>query len=66
MDNHPYITTLTDAEWVLIQPLLPADAPTGRPRRHSLRTIVDAICYAVRAGHAWRLLPQEWPPWKTV
>lgn len=66
MDTHPYSTTLTDAEWRLIQPLLPADAPTGRPRRHRVRTIVDAIFYAVRAGHAWRLLPQEWPPWKTV
>ena len=66
MDSHSYSTTLTDAEWALIQPLLPAEAPTGRPRTHSLRTIVDAIFYAVRAGHAWRLLPQEWPPWKTI
>ena len=66
MDTHPYSTTLTDAEWRLIQPLLPADAPTGRPRRHRVRTIVDAIFSAVRAGHAWRRLPREWPPWKTV
>lgn len=66
MDTHPYSTTLTDAEWAIIQPLLPAEAHTGRPRTHSLRTILNAVFYAVRAGHAWRLLPQEWPPWKTV
>ncbi|HET8908031.1 MAG TPA: IS5 family transposase [Ktedonobacterales bacterium] len=66
MDIHPYSTTLTDPEWELVRPLLPQEPRTGRPRQHSLRTLLDAIFYAVRAGHAWRLLPQEWPPWKTV
>jgi len=53
-------------EWTLIRPLLPPESRTGRPRRHHLRTLLDAIFYAVRAGHAWRLLAQEWLPWKTV
>jgi transposase len=66
MDTHPYATSLTDSEWALIRPLLPPESRTGRPRRHHLRTLLDAIFYAVRAGHAWRFLPQEWPPWKTV
>jgi putative transposase len=66
MDAHPYLTTLSDAEWELVRPLLPPPATTGHPRRHGLRTLLDAIFYAVRAGHAWRLLPREWPPWKTV
>jgi putative transposase len=66
MVTHPYATSLSDTEWELERPLLPADASTGCPRRHSLRTLLDAIFYAVRAGHAWRLLPQEWPPWKKV
>jgi putative transposase len=66
MDTHPYTTSLSDSEWELVRPLLPPEARTGRPRRHSLRTLLDAIYYAVRAGHAWRLLPQEWTPWKTV
>jgi putative transposase len=61
-----YATDLTDAEWTLIQPLLPPDAPTGRPRVHSLRTILNAIFYQLRTGGAWRFLPQEWPPWQTV
>ena len=68
MDTHlcRYATDLTDAEWHLIRPLLPAQAHTGRPRRHSLRTILNAIFYQLRTGGAWRFLPQEWPPWQTV
>jgi putative transposase len=66
MDAHPYLTTLTEAEWELVGPLLPPPPRTGHPRRHSLRTLLDAIFYAVRAGHAWRLLPRDWPRWKTV
>src|SRR5579859_4709026 len=61
-----YATDLTDTEWDVIRPLLPPDAPTGRPRLHPVRTILNAIFYALRTGGAWRFLPQEWPPWKTV
>lgn len=61
-----YASDLTDAEWTLIRPLLPPDAPTGRPRLHSLRTVLNAIFYQLRSGGAWRFLPQEWPPWQTV
>jgi transposase len=61
-----YLSDLSDGEWELVQPLLPPPATRGRPRRHSLRTILDAIFYVVRAGGAWRLLPRDLPPWKTV
>jgi putative transposase len=61
-----YASDLTDAEWTLIEPLLPPQAPTGRPRMHSLRTILNAIFYQLRTGGAWRFLPQEWPAWQTV
>jgi putative transposase len=57
---------LTDAEWEVIRPLLPTQARTGRPRRHSWRTILNAIFSQLRTGGAWRFLPQEWPPWQTV
>jgi len=66
MDTHRYLTDLSDAEWEILEPLLPPEARTGRPRVHRLRTLVDAIFYALRSGGAWRLLPAEWPPWKTV
>jgi transposase len=61
-----YATDLTDAEWRLLAPLLPVVAATGRPRRHSRRTVLNAIFYVLRTGCAWRFLPQEWPAWQTV
>jgi putative transposase len=67
METHTtYLTDLSDAEWRLLEPLLPPPARTGRPRRHRVRTIVNAILYMLRSGCAWRLLPADWPPWKTV
>ena len=62
----PYATSLTDAEWAILAPFLPAPARTGRPRRWPLRAIVDAILYVLRTGGAWRHLPREFPPWPTV
>src|SRR5215210_3070698 len=61
-----YPTDLSDAEWECIEPHLPIPRAAGRPRRHSLREILDAIFYIVRSGCAWRLLPHEFPPWKTI
>jgi transposase len=66
MQVHSYPTDLTDAEWLLLAPLIPAVKPGGRPAIHERREIVDAIRYLLRAGCAWRLLPQDLPPWQTV
>ncbi len=52
-----YSTDLTDAEWTVIEPLLPAACPHGRPRLRSMREIVNGIFYVLRGGIAWRLLP---------
>jgi putative transposase len=38
----------------------------GRPRLHSPRGILDAIFYVLKSGCAWRLLPHDFPPWRTV
>lgn len=61
-----YPTDLNDSEWTVIAPYLPAATSVGRPRRHSLRAIVNAIFYVVRSGGAWRMLPRDFPHWKTV
>jgi hypothetical protein len=61
-----YLTDLSDAEWEYIEGLLPTPENKGRPRLHSLREILNAIFYVVRSGCAWRLLPHDFPPWKTV
>ena len=63
-----YPSDLTDAQWQVIEPYLPARAPggRGRPRTWPLRVITEAILYVARAGCAWRYLPGEFPPWRTV
>src|SRR5690349_11526125 len=61
-----YPSDMTDAQWALIEPLLPPAKTGGRPEKHSRRDLVDAILYVVRAGWAWRALPADFPPWETV
>jgi putative transposase len=61
-----YPTDMTDEQWELLFPLLPCAKPGGRPRRVDIRAIVNAIFYSVVAGCAWRMLPQDFPKWKTV
>jgi putative transposase len=38
----------------------------GGPRFHGLRAILDAVFYVLKSGCPWRLLPRDFPPWKTV
>ena len=65
-----YPSDTTDAQWALIEPLLPAPGwlagRGGRRAKHCRREIVDAILYVVDNGIKWRALPADFPPWSTV
>ncbi len=61
-----YQTDLSDAEWSCLEPHLPVPNATGRPKMHGTREILNAIFYVLKSGCAWRLLPHDFPPWKTV
>ena len=61
-----YPTDTSDAEWALLEPLVPAPKSGGRPARIARRDIVDAIFYVMRGGVSWRMLPADFPFWKTV
>ncbi|MFD2054944.1 IS5 family transposase [Mesorhizobium calcicola] len=61
-----YASDLTDAEWALIEPLMPAPNRIGRPRKTDLREVVNALLYMASSGGAWRLLPKDFPPFSTV
>jgi putative transposase len=61
-----YQSDLSDAEWSFLESHLPAPNATGRPKTHPTREILNAVFYIVRGGCAWRLLPNDFPPWKTV
>ena len=60
-----YETDISDKEWAILEPLL-APKQKGRSRLHSLRRIIDAIRYVQRSGCQWRLLPKDFPPWRSV
>jgi len=61
---------MTDAQWALLEPLLPLQGNTsgkgGRPEKHPRRVVLDAIFYLVRGGIAWAQLPRDFPPHQTV
>jgi len=61
-----YASDTTDAEWILIEPLMPLPSPIGRPRETELRSVVNAILYMASTGCQWRQLPKEFPPYSTV
>ena len=59
-------TDLTDAEWALVADLFERQGGRGKPAQHARKRMVDACCYVVRTGCAWRLLPKSFPPWRGV
>lgn len=61
-----YPSDLSDAEWKVIAPLLPAPKGFGHPREVNLREILNAIFYVQRSGCQWEMLPHDLPPHDTV
>ena len=66
MKDEAYPSDLNDAEWEMLEPLIPKAKPGGRPRRTNMRAVLNAIFYVLRSGCPWRMLPHDFPPWKTV
>src|SRR5947209_12432650 len=65
MERTPYPTDLTDEQWKLVGRQLPSAKPGGRPRSTDLREVLNALFYLVRSGCQWRMIPHEFPPWRT-
>lgn len=61
-----YPSDLSDAEWKILEPLIPKSKEGGRPRTTDMREVLNAIFYIDRTGCQWRALPQNFPPWSTV
>jgi transposase len=66
MPRRAYPSDLTDTEWAILAPLIPAPKPGGRPPAHTRRELVNAMRYVWRGGIAWRAVPHDFPPWQTV
>jgi putative transposase len=55
----PYPSDLTDAEWAIIEPLLPPPVPAGAPRKADFREVINAIDSVLTTGCAWKALPHD-------
>ncbi len=62
----PYPSDLSDAQWALLEPLMPVTRPRGQVRIHSYREIVNAILFILRTGSPWRAMPHDLVPWQTA
>ena len=66
MARKPYPTDVSDEEWDFVAPYLTLMAEDAPQRKHDLREVFDAMRYVVRAGEAWRMMPNDLPPWPVV
>ncbi len=67
MTRQYYPSDLTDAEWGILEALLPAPHIIGRPRTINLREVLNALRYVLREGCRWRAIPHDFGvPWQTV
>lgn len=57
---------LTDAQWAVLEPLLPKGKKPGRPRTWPVRQLIDGIRWRTRAGCPWRDVPERYGPWSSV
>jgi len=65
-ERRVYASDVTDEEWVILEPLIPAAKPRGRSEEIERREIVNGMLYVLRSGCPWRLLPHDLPNWSTV
>jgi putative transposase len=66
MQRRDYPSDLTDAEWRIVEPLIPPAKEGGRPRTTDMREVMNAMLYVDRTGCQWRALPHDFPPWSTI
>jgi putative transposase len=62
----PYPTDLTDEQWSLLEPLIPAAKHGGRPREVNMREVLNTLFYLNRTGCQWSMLPHDLLPKSTV
>ena len=70
-DGLRYPSDLTDAEWALVEPLIPPAKRGGRKREVDVREVdvrevLNGIFYVLATGCQWRALPKDLPPRSTV
>ena len=65
-DKLRYPSDLTDAEWSLVEPLIPPARRGGNKRHVDVREVVNGIMYILSTGCQWRYIPKDLPPRSTI
>ncbi len=60
MARRAYPSDVTDEEWLFVSPYLTL------MREDALREVFNGLCWVVRTGSQWRMMPNDLPPWHTV
>ena len=66
MARKPYPSDVNDEEWAFVAPYLTLMREDAPQREHPLREVFNGLRYVVRAGEAWRMMPNDLPPWEVV
>jgi transposase len=61
-----YPSDLTDAEWALVEPMIPPAKTGGRHREVNVREVLNGIFYVLSTGCQWKALPKDLPPKSTA
>ena len=63
-----YPSDLTDAQWAIVEPLMPASRNNrgGRPRELDMREVLNTLLYLNRSGCQWEMLPHDLLPKSSV
>ena len=65
-DGLRYPSDLTDAEWALVEPLIPPAKRGGRRREVNVRKVLNGLLYVLSTGCQWRAVPKDLPPKSTL
>jgi putative transposase len=65
-ERHSPPSDLSDAEWDILDPLMPPQSTMGRPRDYTRRELMNGIFYVLRSGCLWRMTPHDLPPWRSA
>lgn len=66
MARPEFATDISREEFEAVRGMLEAARRKTRPRKHDLYDVFCAVLYFLNSGGAWRSLPEEFPPWRTV
>jgi transposase len=66
MNRKAYPSDVSDEEWAFVAPYLTLMSEDAPQREYPLREVFNGLCYLIRGGTPWRMIPNDLPPWHVV